>query len=42
MDTKLFFPYLAPDVEVMTIAIEQGFTASSNVEDPFEDAEQDW
>ena len=42
MDSKLFFPYLAPDVEVMTIAIEQGFTASSNVEDPFEDAEQDW
>ena len=42
MDTKLFFPYLAPDVEVMTIAVEQGFTASSNVEDPFEDAEQDW
>ena len=42
MDTKLFFPYLAPDVEVMTIAVEQGFTASSNVEDPFEDAEQEW
>ena len=42
MDTKLFFPYLAPDVEVMTIAVEQGFTASSNVEDPEIGDEQAW
>ena len=42
MDSKLFFSYLAPDVEVVTIAVEQGFAASSNVEDPFEDKEQDW
>ncbi len=42
MDSKLFFPYLAPDVEVMTIAVEQGFTASSNVEDPEIGDEQDW
>ena len=42
MYSKLFFPYLAPDVEVMAIAVEHGFAASSNVEDPYEDAEQDW
>ena len=42
MDTKFFFPYLALDVEVMTIAVEQGFAASSNVEDPEIGDEQDW
>ena len=42
MDSKFYLPYLAPDVEVVTIAVEQGFSGSSNVEDPFEDAEQDW
>ncbi len=42
MDTKLFFPYIAPDVEVVTIAVEQGFTTSSNVEDPEIGDEQDW
>ena len=42
MDSKLFFHYLAPDVEVMTIAVEQGFTASSNIEDPTIGDEQDW
>ena len=42
MDSKFYLPYLAPDVEVVTIAVERGFAASSNVEDPFEDKEQDW
>lgn len=42
MNSKFYLPYLAPDVEVVTIAVEQGFTASSNVEDPFEDKELDW
>ena len=42
MDSKFYLPYLAPDVEVVTIAVENGYAASSNVEDPYEDAEQDW
>ena len=42
MNSKFYFPYLAPDVEVMTVVVEQGFAASSNVEDPYEDAEQEW
>ena len=42
MDSKLFFPYLAPDVEVVTIAVEQGYAASSNVEDPTHGDEQEW
>ena len=42
MDFKLFFPYLAPDVEVVSIAVEQGFAASSNVEDPTLGDEQEW
>ena len=42
MDKKLSFSYLAPDVEVVTITVEQGFAASSNVEDPSENPEQDW
>ena len=42
MDSKFYFPYLAPDVEVVTVVVEAGFTASSNVEDPYEDAEQGW
>lgn len=41
MDSKLFFPYLAPNVEVVTIAVEQGF-ALSNLEDPKENPEMDW
>lgn len=42
MDMKFYLPYLAPDVEVVTIAVEQGFAASSNVEDPTIDDEQEW
>ena len=42
MDKKLSFSCLAPDVEVMTIAVEQGFAASSNVEDPTIGDEQEW
>ena len=42
MNSKFYLPYLAPDVEVVTIAVENGYAASSNVEDPFEDKEQDW
>ena len=34
--------YLAPDVEVVTIAVEAGFSASSNVEDPEIGEEQGW
>ena len=41
MDSKLFFPYLAPDVEVVTIAVEHGF-ALSNLENPDEKPEMDW
>lgn len=36
------FAYLAPEVEVVMIAVEQCFAASSNVEDPIENEEQDW
>lgn len=42
MDSKLYFTYLAPDVEVVTIAVEQGFSGSSNVEDPAIGDEQEW
>ncbi len=42
MDKKFYLPYLAPDVEVVTIAVEQGFTASSNIEDPTIGDEQEW
>ena len=42
MNSKFYFSYLAPDVEVVEIIVEAGFTASSNVEDPYEDAEQGW
>ena len=34
--------YLAPDVEVVEIIVEAGFTASSNVEDPEIGEEQGW
>ena len=42
MDTKFYFPYLAPDVEVVTISVEAGFSASSNIEDPEIGDEQEW
>ena len=42
MDSKLFFPYLAPDVEVVIIAVEHGFAASSNVEDSTIGDDQEW
>jgi hypothetical protein len=42
MQTNRKYAYLAPEVEVAMIAVEQGFVASSNVEDPFENEEQDW
>ena len=42
MDSKFYLPYLAPDVEVVTIAVEQGFAASSNVEAPTIGDEQEW
>lgn len=41
MDKKFYLPYLAPDVEVVTIAVEQGF-ALSNLEDPVVKPEQSW
>ena len=40
MDSKFFYPYLAPDVEVLSIAVEAGF--ANSMEDPYEDAEQEW
>ena len=40
MDLKLFLPYLAPDVEVIAIAVEQGF--ANSIEDPYENPEMDW
>jgi hypothetical protein len=40
MNTKFFLPYFAPDVEVIAIAVEQGFTNS--IEDPVENPEQEW
>ena len=42
MNSKFYLPYLAPDVEVVAIAVEHGFMASSNVEDPTIGDEQDW
>lgn len=40
MDSKFCLPYLAPDVEVVTIAVEAGF--ANSIEDPDENPEQDW
>ena len=40
MDSKLFLPYLTPDVEVITVAVESGF--ANSIEDPYENPEQDW
>lgn len=34
--------YLAPEFEVVEVAIEAGFGASSNVEDPIVGPEQEW
>jgi hypothetical protein len=40
MDTKFYLPYLAPDVEVVLIAVEAGY--ANSMEDPNENPEQDW
>ena len=40
MDLKFFLPYLAPDAEVVTIAVEAGF--ANSMEDPDENPEQPW
>ena len=40
MNSKFYFHYLAPDVEVLSIAVEVGF--ANSMEDPYEDAEQEW
>ena len=40
MVSKLFLPYLAPDVEVVAIAVEHGF--ANSIEDPVENPEQEW
>ena len=42
MDSKFFLSYLAPDAEVVTVAVEHGFDGSSNFEDPKEDEPQGW
>lgn len=34
--------YLAPELELIYIQIEQGFAGSSNQEDPEENPELDW
>ncbi len=33
--------YLAPDIEVVSMAVEEGF-AATNVEDPIENEPQEW
>jgi hypothetical protein len=33
--------YLAPDIEVVAMAVEEGF-AATNVEDPIENETQEW
>ena len=40
MNSKFYLPYLAPDVEVVTIAVEAGF--ANSMEDPDENPEQPW
>ena len=40
MQTNQPWGYLAPEVEVVTIAVEQGFQGS--IETPVEKPEQDW
>ena len=40
MDSKFFLSYLAPDAEVVTIAVESGF--ANSMEDPDENPEQPW
>ena len=42
MQTDNKHAYLAPEVEVIMIAVEQCFATSSNFEDPVENEEQDW
>lgn len=37
---KLF--YQMPDLQSVMIAVERGFTQTSNVEDPVENPEKDW
>ena len=34
--------YCTPEIEVVETIVEQGFSASSNVEDPIEGEEQGW
>lgn len=41
MDTRLFNSYLAPELEVFAVEVEQGFTVS-NLENPEEKPEMDW
>lgn len=40
MEMKFYTPYLAPDVEVLTIAVEAGF--ANSLEEPKVDEEMDW
>ena len=40
MDSKLFLPYLTPDVEVLEVVVESGF--ANSIEDPYENPEMDW
>lgn len=42
MKTKFFENYLAPDAEVVTVAVEHGFNGSSNLENLEPKPEKDW
>jgi hypothetical protein len=42
MDSKFFLSYLAPDAEVVTVAVEHGFDGSSNLENLEPKPEKDW
>lgn len=42
MTTHFHNEYIAPDIEVVDIAVEAGFESSSIVEDPEEDDVEMW
>jgi hypothetical protein len=42
MKTKFYEEYEAPNIEIIAIAVEAGFEASSDMEDPWEDDTEMW
>ena len=42
MKTNQLWGYLVPEIEVVEVTIEAGFSATSNVEDPTEKPTQGW